>query len=100
MVVNRLIRMLCLALFLGAQSVAVVLPAASSCEEKQDCCAPNAVCDVDCVQCACCAVRVSDVAVSLTVKPLDSPPLPATMAARSAPLPPPPGDILHVPKAR
>ena len=97
--VNRLLRILFLALFLSPQLGEILLPPEPLCEEKEDCCTPDGVCHSNCVECACCAGRTIGLPGALTAEPLDNPPLRATIAAAAAPMPPPPTDILHVPKS-
>jgi hypothetical protein len=97
--VNRLLRILFLALFLSPQLGELLLPTEAFCEEKQDCCTPDGVCHANCVQCACCTGRMTNLPVASTVEPHSNPPRQATIAALAAPLAPPPTDILHVPKS-
>ena len=93
------ILILLLVLLVGPQLGELTLPPEPLCEETQDCCTPNGLCDVNCVQCACCAIRTTSLTPAMTAEPLDAPSAAATSVAIVAPLPPPPADILHVPKS-
>lgn len=97
MAMNRLLRILFLALLLGPQFVQMTLPVIDRCEESRDCCARGA-CDAACPQCPCCIERALGTAVSLAPMLRLAPP------AEEAPQPihccqsPGPTEILHVPK--
>jgi hypothetical protein len=74
------------------------LPIQDECQDESEC-EEGGVCDFDCGLCVCCAHRTPGVTTSfLTAPPEDLPASPA-IAARQAPLAPPPIDILHVPKS-
>jgi hypothetical protein len=97
--VSRLLRILFLALFLGPQLGELLLPAEGFCDERAGCCTPDGVCHESCMQCSCCANRMTNLPADSADDPLSSPPRQATIAPIAAPLSPPPTDILHVPKS-
>lgn len=94
----RLTRILLIALLIGPQVGTVVFPVDALCQEERDCCDPEGVCDVSCVQCVCCASRVptltSASSIGLFAAVFGTP----AVAATAAPPQPTPRDILHVPK--
>jgi len=97
--VKRIARILLLALFVGPQLGELILPSEPLCEEARDCCTPNAHCDVNCVQCSCCPARITSLAPALAGELQHSLSAQTAPVAITAPLPPPPTDILHVPKS-
>jgi hypothetical protein len=68
-------------------------------EEREDCCDPKDACDVNCVQCACCATRPNIVTAMAVAVDLPGPPALARAAYEAAPASAPPTDILHIPKS-
>jgi hypothetical protein len=98
--VNRLFRILLLTLLLGSALEQVLCSAPVVCaEERQDCCEPGGPCDVDCMDCACCAATAITFPGAASVECLDSPPEPAVAVHATLPPLAPPTDILHVPKS-
>lgn len=98
--VNRFLRTLLLALLLGSALDQVLFSAPVACaEEQRDCCEPGGPCDVDCMDCACCAATAITFPEAASVECLDSPPAPAVAVHATIPPPAPPADILHVPKS-
>lgn len=98
-VVNRLLRTLLLALFLGPQVGAVFVPSEAYCQEERDDCAPDEGCDVDCVACACCPCRAMSCAPAASLDHFDPPVESSTLVAAIVDLPRLSSDILHVPKS-
>jgi hypothetical protein len=99
MVMNRLLRILLLAVLLGPQVGTFLAPPEVFCEETSDCCTPDGVCDVDCVVCAFCVSRIPSLTPSISVESIGAHPGATNTAASAAPLPLHPKDILHVPKS-
>jgi hypothetical protein len=98
--VNRLFRILLLALLLGPSIGPVVQPIQEVCaEEHQDCCEPDGVCDHTCADCACCAGSAISLSSPALAKVLNGPPVPTVAARTATPPSAPPSDILHVPKS-
>jgi hypothetical protein len=98
--VNRFFRTLLLALLLGPALEQVVRAVPVVCaEEQQGCCEPGGPCDVDCMDCACCAAAAITFPGGASVECLDSPPAPAVAVHATLPPLAPPADILHVPKS-
>jgi len=92
-----MMRILLLLLLVGP-TVGSLLPAPDAlCQETQDCCGPDGLCDMRCTACGCCTTHFTP---TTTTEPRVAPLGPATLRATAAPLPPPPTDILHVPRSR
>jgi hypothetical protein len=96
---NRLFRALLIAMLVGPQIGQLLSPVQDACvEERQDCCDSDGVCDVNCVRCACCSVRLVVVHNVGSHQTLGGPPAhPFLMHADSPPVAPS-SDILHIPK--
>src|SRR5438093_657476 len=95
-VVNRLFRILLLALLLVPSVGQVLKPVQEVCAGEQDCCGPNGLCDVNCVHCPCCGARAITFSSAAVVEDLDGPPTPTTPARAVAPPSVPPSDILPI----
>jgi hypothetical protein len=95
----RALRILSLALLLGSLLGEGLMPRTPTCEETKECCPSDGACDANCLTCACCASRVTEVMVATTIDPLASPQTHAGVRSTTRPLIPPPTDILHVPKS-
>ena len=98
--VNRLFRIILLVLFLAPAVGQITRPVEEVCVEEHDgCCEPKAACDVNCVQCACCAARAVTFQSEGPVECLDG--LRTTTAVAPVATPPsaPAFDILHIPKS-
>lgn len=98
MAMIRLARILLVAMLLGPQVGMVVLPVEPLCQEERDCCDPEGVCDIECVQCACCTGRVPTLTSASSLERCSAASGAAPPAASAAPAQPAPRDILHVPK--
>ena len=97
--VNRLTRILLLAFLAWPQLGQPLLPLREVCAEERGCCEQNGACDVTCVACACCAVRVMTFTDPGVAEDLEGPTTPSIAANTAAPPLAPPSDILHVPKS-
>lgn len=98
--VNRLLRIMLLVLFIAPALGEIIGPIEVVCLEEHDgCCELKAACDVNCVQCACCAARAVTFQSEGPVECLDG--LRTTTAAPPVATPPsaPAFDILHIPKS-
>jgi len=95
----RLARILLVTLLVVPQVTGVALLVEPTCQEERDCCEPEGVCDVACLQCACCAGRTPTL-VMRPASPLRAA-MPGAALATAAAFPPQPEprDILHVPRA-
>lgn len=97
---NRLLRVLLLAVLLGPPVSHALQPFADVCaEERQDCCGPNGVCDVYCVSCACCTGRTVEFASCTFGEDSVGPPARSAPALFEVPPSAPPSDILHIPES-
>ena len=95
----RLLRTAFLVFLLCLQATSLLAAGEAHCGEAGEAGDHDGICDAGCVQCTCCASRAPIVADPLTVEPADAPTLPIAAGAASSALPPPPSDILHVPKS-
>lgn len=86
-------------LALGPQVGWAFVPAPDPCQEVDEC-EEGADCGTACSRCLCCAAaRTPGLAAAAVGGVPDGAPCTSTIAAVSAPLAPPPTDILHVPKS-
>jgi len=95
----RFARILLVTLLVAPQVTVAALPVEPTCQEERDCCEPEGVCEVACLQCACCAGRTPTL-VTRPACPLRAAVAGAALATTAAlPPQPEPHDILHVPRA-
>ena len=95
---NRLLHVLLLAILFGPQVGTILVPHEGVCQETSDCCPPGAVCDVNCVSCACCS-KLTNFSSIAALGPTTVVSDPATTGPGSIALPLFPTEILHVPKS-
>ena len=96
----RLARIFLVTLLLGPQVAMVVLRVQPACQECRDCCDPEGVCDVNCLQCACCASRVPTLNCSSSIELIAADSGTPAVAAVATPPQPAPRDILILTKLR
>ena len=98
--VNQLLRVMLLVLLLSPSASQALRPVEEVCAEERDgCCEPSGACDVDCVQCACCAARAVTFQCAEPVESLDGVRTTTATAPVATPPSAPAFDILHIPKS-